>query len=206
MPALGRCVCLVAAAITAALLAGHAVADARSHPAARAVRVTLEAAEDAVAGEGTRNEKLIALRAIARTLFDTEAMGRVALGDVLTEQPIESRQAFYALYDEFVVRAYLQKLLFFRNPRFGFAPTEERGDDVLVRTRIRTDKDDYFVDYVLAERDGRWLATDIMVEGVSLSRNHGEQFRSLLRHESFDELLERMRRKVDRQRQREAAS
>ena len=175
--------------------------------AARAVRETLAAAERTVAGEGSHNEKLARLREIARTLFDTEAMAENALGDVLAALPPEEQQAFFRLYDEYVVRAYLQKLLFFRNPHFTVAPTERRPTgDALVRTHIRTERDEYSVDYVLREVGGRWMATDIVVEGVSLSHNHGEQFRSLLRNESFEELLERLRRKVESQRLREAGS
>ena len=192
---------------TALLLAPTAL-EAQIDAAARAVRETLGAAERTVAGEGQRDEKLARLREISRTLFDTEAMAENALGDVLAVQRPEDRQAFFDLYGEFVVRAYLQKLLFFRSPHFTISPGERRpaGDAVVVRTRIRTGRDEYSVDYVLRETRGRWLATDVVVEGVSLSRNHGEQFRSLLRHESFQDLLERMRRKVEAQRLREAGS
>ena len=188
------------------LLAPHRL-EAQTDAAASAVRATLAAAERTAAGEGSRNEKLARLRELARTLFDTEAMAENALGDVLAARPPEEQKAFVSLYDEYVVRAYLQKLLFFRDPHFAVAPTERRpAGDALVRTRIRTERDEYSVDYVLREAGGRWRATDIVVEGVSLSHNHGEQFRSLLRHESFEELLDRMRRKVESQRLSEAGS
>ena len=46
--------------------------------------------------------------------------------------------------------------------------------------------------------DGHWRATDIVVEGISITDNYREQFESLLRTHSFAELLERMRRKTRR--------
>jgi phospholipid transport system substrate-binding protein len=50
------------------------------------------------------------------------------------------------------------------------------------------------------QRNGSWAATDIVVEGISLSENYRDQFRSLLRTRSFDELLELLRRKLRRYR------
>jgi ABC-type transporter MlaC component len=49
--------------------------------------------------------------------------------------------------------------------------------------------------------DAGWLASDVVVEHISLAENFAEQFESLLERSSFDELLERMRRKVDRHRE-----
>jgi phospholipid transport system substrate-binding protein len=52
------------------------------------------------------------------------------------------------------------------------------------------------VDYEMRERDGRWLATDVIVEGISLSDNYKSQFHDLLRDRSFAELLDLMRTKT----------
>jgi len=168
-------------------------------PAADAVRRTLDAAQDTVEGEGSRNQKLVGLREVARSLFDTHAMGRSAMGEVLSRQPAESQQEFLELFDEFIVRAYLQRLLFFRKPRFGYGRSEVRDDVTVVHTIIKSDKDEYYVDYAMVRESGQgWRATDIIIEGMSLTRNHGEQFKSVLRSQSFDELLEKLRRKVAR--------
>ena len=48
----------------------------------------------------------------------------------------------------------------------------------------------------MRRESGRWLATNIIVEGVSLTSNYANQFASVLRDRSFEELLELMRRKV----------
>src|SRR5262249_39321706 len=194
------------ALLVAALFLSPSRLEAETDAPARAVRETLDAAERTVESPGSRDEKLARLDEIARTLIDTEGMAENALGDVLAVQPPEARQAFIGLYEEYVVRAYLQKLLLFRNARFAVAPAEQRAGETLVRTRIRTERDEYRVDYALHETGGRWRAVDIVVEGVSLCRNHGEQVRSLLSRESFEELLERIQRKVEWQRLHEAGS
>ncbi len=169
-----------------------------------AVRVTLVRAEQVVAGDETREEKLNALREVARDLFDTGAMGRRAMGGDLDAHPPEQQAEFLELFDEFIVRAYLQKLLFFRDPRFGYGKEEVSGEEIIVHTVVRTENEDFYVAYAMKRSDERWLATDIVVEGVSLTRNYGEQFKSLLRTHSFEELLDRLRRKVKRLRGEDA--
>ena len=63
-------------------------------------------------------------------------------------------------------------------------------------TKIITTNAEYYVDYEMREREGRWVATDVIVENISLSDNYRAQFASLLRGRSFEELLELMRRKT----------
>ena len=94
------------------------------------------------------------------------------------------------------VRAYLQKLLLFRSPRFAYGDPRRAGDVVIVPTRIATVKDEYAVNYAMREREGRWVATDVIVEGISLTDNYRSQFASVLRDHSFSELLDIMRAKV----------
>jgi phospholipid transport system substrate-binding protein len=161
------------------------------------VRSLLEKANLGTAGDKTRDQELAAVRAVAHELVDTRAMGRRALGPAFASYSAAQQEEFLRLFDELVVRTYLQKLLLFRNPTFRFGQTETRGDAVVVNTDVVTSKDAYEVDYEMHRDTGRWLATDIVVEGVSINSSYSDQFASLLRDRSFDELLELMRRKVD---------
>jgi phospholipid transport system substrate-binding protein len=187
------CRAIVVAALLAASTPGLA---ATSGAATDAVRRALSQASTITEGEKTRAEELAALRTVARQLVDTHAMGRRAMGETLNAYTPAQREEFLELFDEVIVRAYLQKLLLFRDPRFRFGKEQPRGDGVTVFTEVLGGKDAYAVEYDMRERDGKWLATDVIVEGVSMAGNYGDQFSSLLRNRSFDELLELMRRKV----------
>lgn len=177
-------------------------ATPETHPAQAAVREALAEARRTVEGPGDRPAKLEQLGDISRALFDTESMATRALGSHLEGRTPEQRTEFMALFDEYIVRAYLQKLLFFRNPRFAFAKPRAEGDSVWVRTRIVTRRDDYFVDYRMEPTDAGWLASDVVVEHISLADNFAAQFTSLLERRTFDELLAKMRAKVDRHRKK----
>jgi phospholipid transport system substrate-binding protein len=49
------------------------------------------------------------------------------------------------------------------------------------------------IDYRLLKRNDRWLAYDVMIEGVSLVANYLTQFNNVIRTSSYDELLKRLR-------------
>jgi len=183
---------LVVVLMLAPALGGAAAPD----DAVAAVRKTLDAALEIVGKGGTRDEKLVSLRAVARDILDTRSMGRRAIGEVLAAQPPEQQAEFLDLFDQVMVRAYLQKLLLFRSPRLGYREPHTKGAAVIVGTKIITETDDYRVDYEMREHDGRWVATDVIVEDISLTENYRAQFASLLRDRSFAELLDLMRRKT----------
>jgi phospholipid transport system substrate-binding protein len=175
-------------------LPAHAAAPAEGPSAA--VRRTLDEASLLAATEMTHEQRLEALRSVARELVDTHAMGRQAIGSVLLDRSEEEQQEFLQLFDELIVRAYLQKLFLFHNPEFRFASEEQHGDFATVRTELLTKKDVYHVTYEMHREGDRWWATNIVIEGVSLAGNYASQFASVLRDRSFEELLELMRRKV----------
>jgi phospholipid transport system substrate-binding protein len=160
------------------------------------VKKALDAALTIAHAAGTRDENLASLHAIARDVLDTRTMGRRAMGETLAAQPPDQQEAYLALFDELMVRAYLQKLLLFRSPRFSYGEPRPRGGVVIVPTIIATAKDDYHVDYEMREREGRWAATDVVVEGISLTDNYKNQFTSVLQNRTFTELLDLMRNKV----------
>jgi phospholipid transport system substrate-binding protein len=184
--------------VLALLLAPVGVRAAAQDDALAAVRRSLDAALQVARVGGTQDEKVAALHTVARGILDTDTMGRRALGDVLAAQPPAQQQQYLELFGQLMVRAYLQKLLLFRDPRFGYGPPRREGDAVMVGTEIVTPKDTYHVDYQMRARDGRWMATDVVVEGISLTDNYHEQFTTLLRDRSFPELLDLMRRKTGR--------
>jgi len=161
-----------------------------------AVRRTLDQASVLSATDLSPEQRLDALRSVARGLVDTRAMGRQAIGSVLEKRSRKEQEEFLELFDELILRAYLQKLFLFHNPQFRFARVEQRGDSAIVDTELLTKKDVYHVSYEMRREGDRWLATNIVVEGVSLASNYASQFESVLRDRSFEELLELMRRKV----------
>lgn len=69
-------------------------------------------------------------------------------------------------------------------------------------TRIITKKGtEVPIDYRLLKRGERWRVYDVSIEGVSLIANYRTQFNSVIRTSSYDELLRKMRSRVEEMRQ-----
>ena len=101
-----------------------------------------------------------------------------------------------ALFHDFFVRTYVQRLLLFDAPEFAFGDEAVGGEDARVATEVVTANDRFAVEYRLHRTPAGWRANDISVEGVSLAQNFRAQFDAAVAKDSFQGLLERLRAKV----------
>ena len=173
-----------------------ALATDTDSPMATTRRV-LEQSHAIVVGEGDRKQKLLALNDLLRTFLDTEALSRQAIGSHLTDQSPADVQAFLDLFRELFVRTYVQRLLLFDVPEFAYGEEKVTGDTVTVGTAIVTARDRFAVDYRVHQTPQGWRATDILVEGVSIAGNFRAQFDTTLARDTFQGMLDRLRKKLE---------
>ncbi len=89
----------------------------------------------------------------------------------------------------------MQDLLLFQNPDLVYVGQKLTGGSALVDTKIITTKDKFDVSYTLVPVAGKWMATAITVEGISLVANYGNQFNRVLERMTPNDLIALMRRK-----------
>jgi phospholipid transport system substrate-binding protein len=158
-------------------------------------RATLEQSRVIVSSDRTHNEKLTALSALLKTFLDTDTMGRDALDKHWAQFSAAQQREFLTLFRELFQRTYVQKLLLFEKPDFGYVGERVSGSTAQVDTKIITPRDEFAVVYQLRQQGDRWLATDIKIEDMSLTGNFRRQLDRLLTKSSPDEVLSRMRKK-----------
>jgi phospholipid transport system substrate-binding protein len=185
---------LAVAAGVVVLVGGHLGAETLG-PLAR-TRQVLEKSHDIVVGPGEHRDKVTALNTLLGGFLDTDAMGRKAMGRHLDGRSPEQVRAFLDVFRQLFVRTYVQRLLLFDVPEFGYRGETVKGDEATVGTEIITPKDRFGVDYRMRRAADGWRATDILVEEASLGDNFRAQFDAALAKESFDSLMERLRKKV----------
>src|SRR2546426_4431429 len=162
---------------------------------ARILLRTNEQARAIVDSTRTHDEKLAALSALMKNFPDTDMMGRAALDKNWAKFTPAQHKEFLTLFRELFQRTYVQKLLLFDKPNFGYVGEERRGDTARVDTKIITPRDDFAVTYQLRPQGDHWLATDIQIEDFSLTANFRTQLARLLSKTSVEDVLGRMRRK-----------
>jgi phospholipid transport system substrate-binding protein len=158
-------------------------------------RSTLEQARVIVDSDRTHNQKLDALRDLLKDFLDTDTMGRNALADNWKKFSPAQQKEFLSLFRELFQRTYVQKLLLFDKPDFAYVGEEKEGDGMRVDTKIITPRDEFAVTYQMVQKNGTWMATDIQIEDLSLTRNFRQQLGRLLDKSSVENVLGRMRRK-----------
>ncbi len=182
-----------AAAIVGALML--AAAAEVPGPMAR-TRQVLEKSHDIVVGAGDRRDKVRRLNDLLGGFLDTDAMGRQAMGRHLDGRSPAEVRSFLDVFRALFVRTYVQRLLLFDVPDFGYRGETVTGDQATVGTEMITPKDRFAVDYRLHKAANGWRATDILVEDASLGDNFRAQFDAALAKDSFAAVMERLQRKV----------
>jgi phospholipid transport system substrate-binding protein len=188
-------IALVAWMLFAAGLSAAAASYAPGGPMEK-TRTILEASNKIVTGPGTRDEKLVKLKDLLRDFLDTDALGKQSMGKHLDGVTPEQQARFLDLFRDLFVRTYVQRLLLFEVPDFAYGEEKITGDTAFVNTEIVTERDRFGVDYKLRKDGKGWLATDILIEDVSLSSNFRAQFDKALKQDSFDGLLDKLERKL----------
>ncbi|MBX3028326.1 ABC transporter substrate-binding protein [bacterium] len=179
----------------AAGLAAPMPGNAADGPLAQ-TRATLEQTRVIIDRDTTHDRKLAELAALLAGFLDTDTMGKTALDKHWGAFTAAQQREFLVLFRELFQRTYVQKLLLFERPDFGFVGEDLQGQDqARVDTTIITPRDDFAVTYRMRRQGTRWLATDIQIEDLSLTTNFRRQMDRLLTSGSPADLLDRMRRK-----------
>jgi len=158
-------------------------------------RSILEQASTIVAGNQTHEQKIAALTAVFARFLDTDTMGRESLGQHWSSFTPAQQKEFLSLFRELIEDVYVQDLLLFQSPNFVYGGQKWTGSGAVVDTKIVTRKDKFDVSYTLVPVAGKWMATTITVEGISLVANYSNQFNRVLERMTPDDLIALMRRK-----------
>lgn len=129
--------------------------------------------------------------------FDWAAMAQRSLGRHWRGRSEEQRQEFLELFSRLLEDAYMNKVEGYSGEEVLYE--DERRDDDYARVfvKIVTSKgENISVEYRLKAAADDWLVYDIVIEGVSLVKNYRSQFESLLASGSFEEMLDKIRDKV----------
>jgi len=125
--------------------------------------------------------------------FDYAEMSKRALAANWTRLTTEQRKEFVDLFKSFLSDRYAGKIEGYSGEKVQYLSERLEGQYAEVRTKLVSSKVDIPMDYRLINKDGRWYAYDIIVDGVSLVKNYRSQFDKIIRSGSYEELTTRLR-------------
>lgn len=132
--------------------------------------------------------------------FDWEAISQGCLGRHWRNRSSTEKRQFQVLLEDFLRRNYVEQVTSSYTNLVEVQYLSERviGDYASVRTKVITQKTDASVEYRLRKRKGGsgWKVYDALIEGVSLVKNYRVQFDEIIRKSSYEELVKRIKRRI----------
>jgi phospholipid transport system substrate-binding protein len=148
--------------------------------------------------EGKVRERRVAVRKIAEDIFDFGETAKRSLARHWQARTPAEREEFVRLFADLLERSYISKIELFNGEKIMFVSDAIEGDQAIVRSKIITKQGSEIpVDYRMLRKGDRWLAYDVLIEGVSLVANYRSQFNKIIQTSSFQELVKKMRAKQE---------
>ncbi len=172
------------------------------------IRQTVDSAlavlrDPALQGKAHKKERRERIRAVVEDTIDFEEMTRRSLGVHWRKITPEQRREFVDLFSDLLENSYISKIEQQTDKDDKVLYLDERqnrkGTRGLVKTKVVTSKGTEIpIFYRMMKKDERWVAYDIVIEGVSLVSNYRTQFGKIIRRSSYEDLVKSLRKKVEK--------
>lgn len=147
-----------------------------------------------------RQERRKKIRDIVNKRFDFEEMAKRSMGQAWGKRTPEEKKAFVALFSDLLQNTYIRKVERYEKQSVAYTDERVEGEYAVVKTKVSTEKEANIpVEYRIFREAGKWEAYDIVIEGVSLVNNYRNQFSSILRSGTFEDLMTKLREKAKKE-------
>ena len=133
------------------------------------------------------------LEDVIASRFDYAEMSKRTLAANWTLLTNDQRAEFVDLFKAFLSDRYAGKIEGYSGQQVEYLSERLEGQYAEVRTKLVSSKVEIPMDYRLTNKAGQWSAYDIIADGVSLVKNYRSQFDKIIRSDSYEELVRRLR-------------
>ena len=155
--------------------------------------------DPAMAGDTHAAERRNAIVIAAGNIFDFGEMAKRSLGQHWTARTPAERRQFVALFTDLIQHSYISKVDQHSKAKMAFKGETIEGDLAAVRTTIPlSNGSEMPLEYRMQNIDSRWRVYDISIDGISLVSNYRAQFNKIIRIDSFEILMTKLKsREID---------
>ena len=138
------------------------------------------------------------LRQILFARFDFTEMSRRALGADWRRRTPQEQEEFVHLFTEVLERAYAGIIESYTDEKIVYTNERVDGTYADVGSKIFTSKgEEYSINYKVHLVSDEWKVYDVVAENISLVNNYRSQFSRVISHQSYEELIRRLKDKAD---------
>ena len=153
--------------------------------------------EPAMKSNHERKELDTRLEKIIDPVFDFREMAKRSLGIHWRDLTPAERQEFVPLFKDFLSSVYLGRIGFYNGEKILFTGETVGTNYAEVDTQVVAKNGDVPVVYMLKRTDGDWKVYDVVIDNVSIDNNYRSQFDRVISRSSYQELVKRIKQKVD---------
>jgi phospholipid transport system substrate-binding protein len=144
-------------------------------------------------GDAKANERSAAVNKVADEIFDFGETAKRALGQHWAQRTPAEREEFVRIFTELLQRTYFSKVDQY-NSELTFQGDVVDGDQAVVRSTLLLGKGgEMLLDYRMHHPRDRWQVYDISIDGISLVANYRSQFNKIVRTDSYEGLVARLK-------------
>ena len=145
-------------------------------------------------GQESRGKRRAAIQNVIARNFYFDEMTKQSLSSHWERLDETKRGEFKDLFKDLFQDSYTKLVLdFLGRERILYAQEEIRGGQALVKTTISRTNEEIPVDYSLTPVGQKWLVQDVRIDGVSIVQNYQKSFARVIKQESYEGLLKRLR-------------
>jgi phospholipid transport system substrate-binding protein len=146
-----------------------------------------------LSGDTKIDERSAAVNKVADEIFDFSETAMRSLGQHWAQRTVAEREEFVRLFTELLQRTYLSKVDKY-NSEMTFRDDVVDGSQAIVRTTLLLGKaGGMSLDYRMHQRGDRWQVYDLSINGISLVASYRSQFDRIVRTDSYDGLVARLK-------------
>lgn len=147
------------------------------------------------AGDENATVRRDKMRAIIEPKFDFQEMAKRSLGVNWKSILPAEREEFVDLFSGMLSRTYIGRIEKVQEDMVEIRSETLRHPRALVKTVVTFDGGKFPLDYKLIYGDEGWKVYDVIIENIGLISNYRNEFAGIIRKETFQGLLARLREK-----------
>jgi phospholipid transport system substrate-binding protein len=136
-----------------------------------------------------REERWASIGRIINDRFDFRSMSQSVLATNWQEATTEEKRQFVEYFSQYLEDTYRTQIESYSDQRVEYLAEQVRNDRATVDTAVVTSDKRIPITYRLKLTKGKWVAYDVVIEGVSLVNNYRSTFSAIVKAGGMDGLL-----------------
>jgi phospholipid transport system substrate-binding protein len=149
-----------------------------------------------LAGEVHEKKRRGLLKHILEERFDFKKMCQLSLARHWKERTDQEKSKFVVLFGQLLEDTYIIKFDSYSNEKVVYYKERVVKKKAQIDTKIITQTIEIPISYrMFTQKNNEWKIYDLVIEGVSMIGNYRSQFNQILEKNSFEDLLDKLKKK-----------